>query len=304
LDSIPNVLPCALCLLGNGPVQQQLFLHGNGDANIHGGDIRLNSTATTLGGPGAAQKAANGQVFIDAGRSFTVAGNPPTASGTCTGCASGQPTYAPAIIDPLASLPQPPSCPAPGCPSGAAVAGPASGTASPGVYTTLGGGGLLTLNPGTYIITDNLNTGTGVTGTGVTLIFVCSGYPTPCAAGGEMGGMIVGNSGSVNISAPTSGQPYNGMAIMFDRNNCGPSCTAVAGGPYGIDTTTNNGTFNITGTIYAPMAGLNGGADGGYTINGAVIVRALELQSNGTLNLTYNPAQNYRAPSQGTGLIR
>jgi hypothetical protein len=303
MDAIPSVFPCALCVLGDGPVERQLYHHANGDLNVRGGDISLNSTATLAGGRGAVERSAGGQINFDAGRAFHVPGNAPTATGTCTGCVPGTPTYAPTIKDPLAGLPQPPNCPPPGCPTGPAVTGPLSGTADPGVYTTIGGGAPLTLNPGTYIITGGMTVGSGITGTGVTLIFVCANYPTPCTPGGQTGATLVGGDLDLKISAPTGGQPYNGMAIMFDRNNCGPSCTATVGGPYAINLATNGGML-FTGTVYAPMASINLSGDGGYTINGGVIVRYFEYQSALAANLTYNPTQNIRSAPQGRGLTR
>jgi hypothetical protein len=93
------------------------------------------------------------------------------------------------------------------------------------------------------------------------------------------------------------------MAIMFDRNNCGPSCTATVGGPYAINLATNGGML-FTGTVYAPMASINLSGDGGYTINGGVIVRYFEYQSALAANLTYSPTQNIRSAPQGRGLTR
>jgi hypothetical protein len=158
-----------------------------------------------------------------------------------------------------------------------------------------GGGSLLTLNPGTYIITGTLSLGDfGVAGTGVTLYFACTGWPTPCAGGGEAGATVVGSSnGDLNISAPaaSSGQPYPGMAIFSDRNN-----TSTL-------TLQSNGAATITGTVYAKSAQISTTGNGGYTINGTVIVSTALTSANGGLTLNYDPNQNYNPPG-GSGLVR
>jgi hypothetical protein len=55
--------------------------------------------------------------------------------------------------------------------------------------------------------------------------------------------------------------------------------------------------------INAASAQLNSQGNGGYTVNGTIIVRTALLEANGALNLTYDPNQNYSPPG-GSGLTR
>jgi hypothetical protein len=281
----PYVAPCGMCVLASGPVPNAFDVQGNGTVTISGAGFQSNSTDPTT----SAHLEANGGLSVAAPYSIGIApGGGSTKGGT--GSFSPAPVAHAPIPDSLANVPlptTPTSC----------VAGPTSGTANPGCYTTLGGGGaLLTLNPGTYIITQQLLLGNfGVTGNGVTLYFACSSWPTPCAGGGAAGGATVlgGSNGELNITAPAanSGEPYPGMAIFYDRNNT--SALTLSG----------DGSATITGTVYAPSAQLRTSGNGGYTINGTVIVKTALLQANGGLTLTYDPNQNYTPPG-GSGLIR
>lgn len=281
----PYVAPCGMCVMASGSTPNAFDVQGNGAVTVTGAGFMDNSTDPST----AAHLQANGGLTVSAPYSIGIApGGGWTQGGS--GSFSPPPVTKPAISDPLANVPLP-TTPGPPC-----LAGPVSGTANPGCYTTLGGGGsLLTLNPGTYIITSQVLLGDfGVTGTGVTLYFACTLWPTPCASGGQAGATIIGGSnGSLNISAPAgnSGQPYPGMAIFYDRNNTSPLLL------------TSNGSATITGTLYAASAQLNTQGTGGYTINGTVIVRTALLQADGSLNLSYDPNQNYSPPG-GNGLIR
>lgn len=279
----PYVSPCGMCVLASGSVPDAFTIQANGGVTVSGAGFMDNSTSAS-----AAHLMASGGLSVAAPYSIGIApggGWIRDSSGTF----SPTPVSQPPVSDPLAGVPLPTTpitC----------MAGPMSGTANPGCYTTLGGGaGLLTLNPGTYIITQQLNLGDfGVSGTGVTIYFACSSWPSPCASGGQLGaGVVAGGAGSLNISAPAagSGEPYPGMAIFFDRNNTGQL------------TLESNGSATITGTVYAASGTLNTQGTGGYTINGTVVVRTALLQSNGAVNLTYDPNQNYTPPG-GSGLIR
>src|SRR4029077_7909397 len=90
-------------------------------------------------------------------------------------------------------------------------------TVTPGLYGKLdssGNGTILTLNSGTYVVTNEMVASGGgqIVGNGpVTVYLTCSGYSTsntaPCGgAGGSK--LTESGSSSLNISAPTSG-PYS-----------------------------------------------------------------------------------------------
>jgi hypothetical protein len=279
----PYVSPCGMCVLGTAP--NAFDLSGNGSVTVTGAGFMDNSTD-----PSAARLQANGGLSVSAPYAIGIAPGGGYVQGG-SGTYSPTPVSRPAVSDPLANVPLPTT-------PTACSAGPTGGppNANPGCYTTLGGGGsLLTLNPGTYIITGTLSLGDfGVAGTGVTLYFACTGWPTPCAGGGEAGATVVGSSnGDLNISAPaaSSGQPYPGMAIFSDRNN-----TSTL-------TLQSNGAATITGTVYAKSAQISTTGNGGYTINGTVIVSTALTSANGGLTLNYDPNQNYNPPG-GSGLIR
>jgi hypothetical protein len=279
----PYVSPCGMCVLGNVP--DAFNVSGNGGVSVTGAGFQDNSTD-----PSAARLQANGGLTVSPPYSIGIAPGGGYIQGG-TGTYSPTPVSKPPVSDPLANVPQPTTPTS--CSAGPTGSPP---NATPACYTTLGGGGsLLTLNPGTYIITGTLLLGDfGVAGTGVTLYFACSAWPTPCASGGEAGANIVGSSnGSLNISAPTagSGQPYPGMAIFADRNNTSQLQLQ------------SNGSATINGTIYAKSAQIMTSGNGGYTINGTVIVSTSLLSANGALNLTYDPNNNYFPPG-GSGLIR
>jgi Flp pilus assembly protein TadG len=280
----PYVAPCGLCIM-HDTAPNALDIQGNGAVSVTGAGFMDNSSDPTL----AAHLEANGGLTVSAPYSIGIApGGGWTQSGT--GGFSPAPVPKPPVADPLANVALP-TTPGPPC-----LVGPTSGTANPGCYTTLGGGGaVVNLNPGTYVITSQILLGDfGVSGTGVTLYFACALWPTPCLSVGEVGATVIGSSnGSLNISAPAanSGQPYPGMAIFFDRNNTSQL------------TLQSNGSATITGTIYAPSAQLHTSGNGGYTINGTVIIKTALLSGNGALNFSYDPNQNYSPPG-GSGLIR
>jgi hypothetical protein len=84
------------------------------------------------------------------------------------------------------------------------------------------------------------------------------------------------NSGVVDLAALQSG-PYTGM--VYFQNRAATEDVEITG----------NGTFNITGTIYAANATLdatgNGNASG---IGSQIIARQVSLGGNGSITVSYN----------------
>lgn len=170
--------------------------------NNHTGSLTLNS-----GGHLAANCG-----IIDDGALTTNSGSHESATafdynGTYTnngGILSPSPTRHSPVADPLSYL-QAPTKPSGSCPQ--ETLSNHGNVLNPGCYSgiTINSGGDLTLNPGTYYLTGNFipNSGTTVTGTGVTLYFT-------------NGASFIGNSGStVTLVAPTSGS-YTGILFFQD----------------------------------------------------------------------------------------
>ena len=145
-----------------------------------------------------------------------------------------------------------------------------SSTINPGIYSRInvsGTGTRLTLNPGTYIIEGGGLTVSGsasLTGSGVFLYNAGSNYP---GSGGSYGGITLSGSGTIELTAPTSG-PYAGIVIFQSRDNTRAlsfSGSAMSG---------------MSGTIYAANALLS--------ISGSAQIQ--DTLDVGTLNLSGSAA--------------
>lgn len=227
--------------------------------NNHTGSLILNSGGHLSANCG----------IIDDGALTTNSGSHESATafdynGTYTnngGILSPSPTYHAPLPDPLSYL-QPPSKPSGSCPQ-ETLSGKGN-VLSAGCYSgiTINSGGDLTLNPGTYYLTGNFipNSGTTVTGTGVTLYFT-------------NGASFIGNSGStVTFVAPTSGS-YTG--ILFYQN---PSDAAE----FILDSGSKS---TWQGAIYTPGATIDinsGGNAAAYTI---VVANAAIIDSGAKFNI-------------------
>jgi hypothetical protein len=139
-------------------------------------------------------------------------------------------------------------------------------TATPGDPTvghwTNSGGGLWTLDPGTYCTTDTLfliGSGSAFSAAGVTLVSASN--------------VNVGANGISSLSA-AAGSP-NGIAIYAD------------GGCSGNTVQIGNQTLTITGSVYAPNGCINTGGDS-ITINGSIIGNTVNLGA-GPAGWTFNP---------------
>ena len=94
-------------------------------------------------------------------------------------------------------------------------------TINPGIYSQIkvsGSSASLTLNPGVYVITGgglSVSSAASITGNGVMIYNAGSTYPT---AGGTYGGIALSTTGTVNLSAPTTGA-YAGILFFQARAN-------------------------------------------------------------------------------------
>jgi hypothetical protein len=174
-------------------------------------------------------------------------------------------TGAMAVADPLAGL----AAPAGGTNQGSVNLTRGSLTINPGVYTQIsisGNNTLLTMNPGVYVLKGggfSVSNSARVSGSGVVLYNAGSNFPS---SGGSFGTISLGSSGSVTLTAPTSGT-YTGVLIFQSRDNT-RTLSLNAGAAVGL-----------SGTVYAPAALLS--LSGHSQLQTSAIVSMLSLNGNG-----------------------
>jgi hypothetical protein len=148
-----------------------------------------------------------------------------------------------------------------------------STTISPGIYSSikLAGTASLTLKPGIYVLEGgglSVTQSAAISGTGGVLIYNAgSNYP---GTGGNFGGITLNTTGSVNLTAATSG-----VVIFQSRDNTRA---------LNINGST---TLAISGTIYAPNALLS---ISGSSFRASLVVGTLTLSTGA--NLTQMAAGN------------
>ncbi|MSO79702.1 MAG: hypothetical protein EXQ79_08865 [Acidimicrobiia bacterium] len=269
--------PCALCVLG-----PELSLDGqNGDITVRGGNVVVNSTATT-----GASLHSNGHVKVLGGG--TIGG--PSAPGNFSGSGfSPAPTNLAPVSDPLAAVPA--------CGTGSTCptnSGGSSSTLNPGIYTNISGSH--TLNPGIYIVKNmiTLNGNDLLVGSGVMLYLACSSYPNPCTTGQAGAWIKATGNGAMRLKPPTAAQcasnsaicPYVGLSIFADRNNTATST-------YRGNGTNENGLNNGgAGTFYLKSGTLDLRGNG-YTLSSQIVVNFLTMEGNPSgVSVVYDLSQN------------
>lgn len=187
--------------------------------------------------------------------------------------------------DPLAYLPVPPVPPDGTMSKKSLGNGNHQYTLSPGHYASLPA-----VNVGDVVVfqqaSANSNGGifyidSGFTSTGATIMMDpnTSGgvmlYNSPTTSAQSMGISISGNSaGSVTLSALSSG-PYAG--ILMWQNRSATQSLSISG----------QGSFNLTGTIYAANANMQISGNGTAVIGSQYISRTLNLSGNGAVLINY-----------------
>lgn len=178
--------------------------------------------------------------------------------------------------DPFENLPQP-SAPT-GCQS-LAVGTNQDITPTTNCFNGLDVRGTLRLNPGTYYVTGgsfNLNAGSKVIGTGVTLVFTSptpstqSSYPT----------ININGSANLKLTAPTSG-PYSGILMHYDARK--------EGGSYTIN---GNSGSAFEGAFYFPKQNLT------FNGNSDMVTNCIQLVAH-KLTFTGNTKINNTCPTGG-----
>ncbi len=322
----PSTLPCAFCILNSSaPDAMQLGPKSAASITVTGGSgIIVNSSNSTnaleLGPKGSAS------ISVASPGTVGVVGASLKAPGATW---SPPPVSTSPIVDPLAALPTPADR---GSTTGLLAKGAVNvstdTTIGPGIYPSIQvSGGTLTMSPGNYQINGaltvtsdgTLSMGAGVyvikgaftadrggviNGTGVTVYFTCSGYPTQigttdssCAAG-STGGYFSGTGGSsTTLSAPTGGtDPYNNLLMFYDRNDAGAAvgdCTA----PNAVSFLDNGGSLNdtLTGTVYAKNATICMGG-GIINTNTLFVVNEFQIDDGAQVSANVLPSQQVSIP--------
>jgi uncharacterized delta-60 repeat protein len=243
----------------NATASGAVSVSGNASINLPGNLIVDSSSKTALTETGNAK--------ITAASIQVVGGVSQTTGTTLTPAAT---TGVAAVTDPMTGLKGPGTT---GMTNYGAVSY-TSGTQTlcPGIYTSIKASGTasLTLNPGIYIIEGGGFTVTGkasVNGTGVLIYNTGSNYPNNT---GSFGGLTISGSGTVSLSAMTTGT-YAGIVIFQPAANT----RAIS--------LTGNAANGLTGTVYAPAALLTLG--GNASLAGAAVVNQLSLSGNASSTL-------------------
>jgi hypothetical protein len=168
----------------------------------------------------------------------------------------------------------------------------------PGIYSHIHiTNGIVTFQPGIYVITGGRTsainiTGGAVTGAGVMFYDTASNYdPSTGADTGSgtsrFGGINISGSGVTlsGLNDPTS--PYNGMLFFMDRSNTG-SLTSV------ISIQGGSGGATVTGTTYAPTGNLSISGSGKW--NSQFLVNSTSITGGGTVTIQYNGQNHGLAP--------
>jgi hypothetical protein len=196
-------------------------------------------------------------------------------------------TGAAAVADPYASL----AAPSGGTNYGSFSLSKGSATINPGIYTSIkvsGTGTSLTMNPGIYVIAGggfSVSNSAKVTGSGVMIYNAGSNFPNP---GGSFGSISLGSSGSITLSAATTGT-YAGILIFQSRDNT----TALS--------LNASSAVGINGIVYAPAALLS--LTGSAQLKSPALVDQLTLNGNGG-TLTADGTDNSFSTTAGHLLAR
>ncbi len=168
------------------------------------------------------------------------------------------------------------------------LSGNSSGSIKCGIYSTItvSGDASLTMSAGIYIITGggfSVSGNASVTGTGVTIYNANSTFPS---SGGTTGAISLSGNGTFKLTPATTGTYANLLFIQPAANTH-------------VLTYSGNAMAGVSGTIYAPSAGLV--ESGNAQLNASIIVDTITLSGNAITNVAtlstpqgtvaYSPAQ-------------
>lgn len=290
--SAPIASPYAIALLEPGP-GPCLTVLGSGGITVPsgpdlGGAIQANCTGTSV------SLATKGGGVNDPLGVFTV--------GTVDNPSKVTPAGAlrqnqPVQRDPFAGFPKPPDTPVVWAgpspyPIPAAACDSEANALEPGVYV----GGILNnlaatcdvyLKTGVFIMKGggfnqnaaNPSTIRNVTGGGVMLFNTHSKYPAPKGTG-TCGQIKADQGGAFKLKGMTQAQSpnYYGM-VLYQDAACSETIYVAS-----------NGGLDLEGTLYAPSATLDIQAQSSVAISAQLVLRAITMESSGTLNVNYRPS--------------
>jgi hypothetical protein len=152
-------------------------------------------------------------------------------------------------------------------------------TLNPKIYCGLNvnSGGTAKLNPGFYSFNGsvNVNSGSSITGTGVTLYF-------------KTGTLTLNSGATANLSAPTASGTYEGILVYQDRaNNAAPIINSGAG-------------TTMTGALYFPDATLTINSGGFANVYSILVADDIVINSGAALNIN----SNYSSLADGSPIKR
>jgi hypothetical protein len=205
---------------------------------------------------------------IDLGNNSSITADS-VGAGDCCGSGTVTPSWVQIAVppDPLAHL-LAPTDPGPACSSPVTLG---TMTLNPGHYCGWefdGPGNTLTLNPGTYYITDGITAKNG--GTDVNI--VGSGVMIYLAPGGYID-LGASNHVSMDLSAQTSGT-YSGILFYQDRANT-----------HAVEFGKNNGDMKFSGASYFPSADVSVKNNLDWSANCTLFVaKSLEMKNNANIN--------------------
>jgi hypothetical protein len=267
------------CVVSLDPSAPSAFIVG-GTANV-----TLSNCAAQVNSTDSSALNLNGGGCLSA-TAINVVGQASTDA--CTPSAN---TGANAISDPFAALPAPSSATQPCDYNNTHVNGSSGTTAlSPGVYCGgLSVGSAVTLSPGTYILKGgglSCNSSCAISGTGVTFYNTCnSGFCNGGSTGYQP--ITINGSGSVNLSAPTSGS-LNGILFFQDRTVNNPHTDSILGGS----------STSLEGTLYFPNSTLKyAGNFAGADASTFLIANQVNFIGNSSLQISPTGTQPAWAPT-------
>jgi len=278
VNTIPNFCVAAL----NSTADAIVTAVGTPNITLNNCSMGVDSTSSTA-------LKTSGSACISAASIQVVGGD------SVTGCTTPSPiTNVAPFGDPLYGLAAPK--PGTGCDYTNMHVTATSTTLSPGNYCgglSIASNSAVTFSPGTYNLMGGgltWNGSSAITGTGVTFYNTCS--TSPCN-GTSAGAITMNGTGTVTLSAPTSGA-LTGILFFGDR-------TAALGG---TETINGNNNYSLNGTLYFLESTVKYSGNSSPTSSTNTVLIADTVSFNGTSSSYFQTVTGSNAvPSQPTALL-